>query len=315
MTQSHIQPNIPPAPPKPGPKDWALLGLLAFIWGGSFFVITIALRGYGPYTVGASRAFFASITLGIVALILRQPLPGVRTQDQRRVWVFILGMGVFSSAFPFVLIAWGQQYVTSAYAGVAMSCSALAMLPLAHFFAPGERMTVPKVAGFSLGLCGVIVLIGPQAFDTTGKEMEIWGRLACLMGTISIAAGSVITRRCPPVAPVPLTFAALLITGVILVPIAIAKEGLPSFQGQLPTTALIFLGTITTAFALLMRTKIIQSVGPSFMSTVNYQTPIWSVILGAAILGEEIKSTILIALVLILGGLALSQMRRNRPAD
>jgi drug/metabolite transporter (DMT)-like permease len=43
------------------------------------------------------------------------------------------------------------------------------------------------------------------------------------------------------------------------------------------------------------------------MSLVNYQVPLWSVLLGAAILGEPLPPTLIYAMALILAGLALSQ--------
>jgi drug/metabolite transporter (DMT)-like permease len=43
------------------------------------------------------------------------------------------------------------------------------------------------------------------------------------------------------------------------------------------------------------------------MSLTNYQVPIWSVVLGALLLGEPLPATLLLAMVLILAGVGLSQ--------
>jgi drug/metabolite transporter (DMT)-like permease len=43
------------------------------------------------------------------------------------------------------------------------------------------------------------------------------------------------------------------------------------------------------------------------MSLTGYQVPVWSVVLGALILGEPLPPALLYALALILSGLALSQ--------
>ncbi|MDG1168265.1 MAG: EamA family transporter, partial [Sulfitobacter sp.] len=47
--------------------------------------------------------------------------------------------------------------------------------------------------------------------------------------------------------------------------------------------------------------------GPVFMSLVNYQVPLWSVVLGALILSEPLPPSLLYAMLLILIGVGLSQ--------
>jgi drug/metabolite transporter (DMT)-like permease len=70
---------------------------------------------------------------------------------------------------------------------------------------------------------------------------------------------------------------------------------------------LAFLGLIPTAGANFLRVLVVRSAGPVFMSLVNYQVPIWSVVLGALILGEALPNSLLLAMTLILIGVGLSQ--------
>jgi drug/metabolite transporter (DMT)-like permease len=69
---------------------------------------------------------------------------------------------------------------------------------------------------------------------------------------------------------------------------------------------------LPTALATVMLVYVVQSAGPSFMSLVNYQVPVWAVILGLVFLGEALPPQFLGALALILGGLAVSQLRIGR---
>ena len=70
---------------------------------------------------------------------------------------------------------------------------------------------------------------------------------------------------------------------------------------------LAFLGLVPTAFANLLRVLVVRSAGPVFMSLVNYQVPVWSVVLGALILAEPLPPSLLYAMALILAGVGLSQ--------
>jgi drug/metabolite transporter (DMT)-like permease len=47
------------------------------------------------------------------------------------------------------------------------------------------------------------------------------------------------------------------------------------------------------------------------MSLVNYQVPVWAVLLGIVVLGEDLPSQFIAALALILAGLGISQFRRQ----
>ena len=74
----------------------------------------------------------------------------------------------------------------------------------------------------------------------------------------------------------------------------------------------LYLGILPTALATVMLVHVIQTAGPSFLSLVNYQVPVWAVIIGWVVLGESLPTQFLAALGLILAGLATSQIRLPR---
>jgi hypothetical protein len=50
------------------------------------------------------------------------------------------------------------------------------------------------------------------------------------------------------------------------------------------------------------------------MTLVNYQVPVWAVLPGLVVLGEELPPQFVGALALILGGLAISELAVRRGA-
>ncbi|MEL6585775.1 MAG: DMT family transporter [Pseudomonadota bacterium] len=291
----------------PTRANWASIIALGLIWGGTFMVVAIALRGYGPVTVAAARTSLGALALVGLALALRRPVPSLSTVGV----LFVCGIGIVTAALPFFLLSWGQQYVTSAFAGLSMAVLPLFVLPLAHWLVPGDRLTWHKAGGFALGLLGAAILMGPGIWAATGGDLEALGRVACICATISYASGSILTRRCPPMDGIWLSALSLVVGAVILVPAMLLAEGIP---GSAPTgtmVAILFLGLVPTAFAALLRTFVIRSAGPSFMTMVNYQVPVWSMIFGAAVLGEDLPGRFFVALALIATGLAVSQSGRR----
>ena len=299
----------PAAPrPAPSPLAWLLLVVLGLIWGGSFLGVAFGLRGFGPLSIAAIRISVAAVILVAIVLATGTGLPPPGTARGRRIWLHCVGMGVFSNALPFALLSWAQEQVTSGFAGISMAVVPLLVLPLAHVFVPGERMSWAKVAGFAVGFAGVVVLIGP-----VGGGAGI-ARLACIAASCSYAVGAIITRMAPKGPFLAFGAGGLLVAAVLIVPPALAIEGLP---GAVPLEALLgvlYLGIFPTALATVMLVFVVQSAGPSFMSLVNYQVPVWAVLLGLLFLGEALPPQFLGALALILAGLALSQSGRWRRA-
>jgi drug/metabolite transporter (DMT)-like permease len=102
--------------------------------------------------------------------------------------------------------------------------------------------------------------------------------------------------------------ALLLVVGAIaLIPAMLIVEGVPTIADRTSTIAIIFLGIVPTALAALLRVYTIRSAGAVFLTLVNYQVPVWSMIFGAWILSEILPLRFFIALGLIMFGLIISQ--------
>lgn len=294
-------------PARPGALNWMLLALLGLVWGMSFVAVTVGLEGFGPITIAAGR-----ITIGAVLLLIAAFATGVglpRLTD-RHVWLHCLSLALFTSLIPFSLLGWGQQSVTSGFAGISMAVIPLIVLPLAWIFLQ-EAMTLRRTVGFMMGFVGTVTLIGPGALISAGTEAETLARLACLGAAMCYAIGSVITRTAPSVPLVSFSAAGLTIAAVIILPIAIWLEGLPKITLR-PGLAILYLGVFPTAVATMLWVKVIKSAGPSFMSLVNYHVPFWAVVIGMLFLSEPLPARFLVALALILIGLAIAQGRTLR---
>ncbi len=286
---------------QPTPANWFSVAALGLIWGGTFMVVAIALEGYGPLTVAAARTSLGSLALIGIMGVMRSPLP----QFSGQLIKYLLIIGVMNTALPFAMLSWGQQYVPSAFAGISMTAIPLFVLPLAHLFSD-EVMTRRNAAGVTLGFIGAVVLIGPSVLRI-GTGWEPLGQLACVAAALSYAISSVMTRRCPPIDSITMATILMIIGATTLIPAMLIVEGVPQIADTRSTLAIIFLGFVPTALAALLRVFTIRTAGAVFMTLVNYQVPVWSMVFGAVILSETLPLRFFAALALILTGLAISQ--------
>ena len=294
-----------------------MLAALGFIWGGSFLGVEIGLTGFGPVTVAAGRVACAALILLAYAFLFGHGLPRIKTKTDKRIWMHCFGMALFTNALPFSLLSWGQQTVTSGFAGISMAVVPLFVLPLSHFLVPGESLSRVKIIGFLFGFAGVVLLVGGDKIFAGQAQtpMLLMAQFACVAASCCYAIGSIITRLCPPVSTVSYAACGLMLGGLMLVPLAIFIEGVPQAPGIMAIAGVGYLALFPTAVATILLTIVVRRAGPPFLSLVNYQVPVWAVIIGATVLGEALPGHFLMALGIILGGLFISQWRRRtKPA-
>lgn len=296
--------------------NWMLLLSLGFIWGGSFLGVKLSLDSFGPIAIAAIRVSIAAVVLTSISFYMGHGLPSTSTATGRKIWRHGLGMAIFANAIPFSLLSWAQIHVSSGYAGITMAVVPLLVLPLSHFFLPGERFSPQKIFGFAVGFAGVVILIGPaQILESGGGDIENIARIACVLASFCYAIGSIITRLTPSGPQMAFSSAALLMASAMLVPAALIFEGVPQVPSQTALLGVLYLGLVPTALATAILVYVIKAAGPPFLSLVNYQVPVWAVIIGMVVLSETLPGQFVWALGLILIGLGVSQAKlwRSRP--
>lgn len=281
--------------------NWIHLLTLGIIWGSTFMFISVALRDYGPITVACARTTLGALSLILMMRVMKSKWPS------REAFPYLVRIGAFSTAVPFVLMSWGLLYVPSSFAGISMASVPLFILPIAHFFS-NEPLTFRRSIGVGFGFAGVVVLIGPAVLSI-GNGMVLIGQIACLATALCYAVSSVQARNCPPVDPLTMSAVSLLIGSIMMIPLMLFIEGVPRIESPLPTLAIVFLGLMPTAFATYLRVLIIRSAGSVFMSFVNFMVPLWALFFGVVLLSEPVPNSLFLALVLILGGMIISQFR------
>ena len=282
------------------------------MWGSAFMLTKIALSALPPTVIVAGR-----LALGSILLLILAALKSQRLSTGRRLWLFYAGIAFFGNALPFSLITWGQGYIDSGLAGILMAVMPLVVLGLAHYFVPGERMTIYRAGGFLIGFAGMVVLMGPDALsELSGGQGQLMPMLAVLGGAVSYAIAVVLARLRPVSGALSTAAATTLIATLLMLPVVI--QGVDFTHLPKPTTAvllaIVLLGVFSTAIATVIYFRLITRAGPAFVSQINYLIPLWAVAIGVLFLGEAVERSHLYALALVLGGIFLTQLERRRAA-
>jgi len=290
-------------------SHWLLLFALVAMWGSAFMMTGIAVRGFSPSALVTIRLVIAAALLGAMVL-----LSGRRFPMSPRFWLFGLLISLAGNCVPFWLISFGQQRIDSSLAGILMGLMPLTTMVLAHFFVRGERLNLVKAAGFLLGFVGLVVLIGPTALlQLRGEGSDLWHQLAVLGGAVCYAVNAILARHRPPAEPLVAAAGVMIVGSLVMLPI-----GGPTAPAELaqvatgPLVAMIALAVIGTGIATVVFLKLVTVAGPSFTSFINYLIPVWALMMGVVFLGEQPGLGAILALVLILSGIGLSELGNRR---
>jgi drug/metabolite transporter (DMT)-like permease len=289
---------------------WLLLFALVAMWGSAFMFTGIAVRGFSPTALVTIRLVIATVLLTTLVLARRQRFPWTR-----RFWLFSLAISLAGNCVPFWLISFGQQRIDSGLAGILMGVMPLTTMVLAHFFVRGERLNRIRAAGFLVGFVGLVALIGPAALlELRGQGTELLYQLAVLGGAICYAINTIVARHRPPADPLVAAAGVMLAGSAIMLPLGGAPAGTQLVAAPpAPLAAMLALSVVATAIATVVFLKLVATAGPSFTSFINYLIPVWALSMGVLFLGEQPGVRVVLALGLILAGIALSEFGARAP--
>ena len=289
------------------PKAWALLLLLASIWGASFLSNRIALEEVGVMTTVAVRVLGAS-----VALWLWIWARGIPTAIRPRHLVVFLVMGCLNNAIPFSLIVWGQQHIESGLAAILNASTAIFTVLLAAIVFADEKLTLRKAAGVALGFAGTVTAIGYGHLSALSATSL--GQLAILGSSTSYAVAAIFARRAFQGLRAEVSAAGML-TGasLVMVPAAIWSEGLPqTLPAPITLAALAYLALMASAAAYILYYRVLALAGAGNLSLVTLMVAVIAIVLGALWYGEALPLRAYAGFLLLSLGLAVIDGRLPR---
>ncbi len=291
------------------PRQIALLGSLAAIWGASYLLIKYALEDLSAPVIVCARTALAGLVLYAALRVTGGP-HAARTAlaDVRARPTAALALGFTAVALPFTLITLGELEVPSGLTAVLISPASLFVAMLAPFVDPSERIDRRQAVGMVMGLAGVALVVGVESIETVGAFL---GALAMVAASASYAVSSFVVKgRYGRLTSMQTSFVSILVSTALMLPFAIATAPAEA-PGMRAIGAVVALGVVGTALAFVIFYKLIAEVGAGRASLVAYLAPGMALLYGALLLDEAITPAAIGGLVLILAGVALASRRQR----
>lgn len=286
---------------------WYLL--LALIWGNSFVFIKVGLESLTPAGVVLSRLFLGMLTMLVISVVMRSPLP------PRRYWRPLFIAAVLMTSGGWVLFAFSEQYISSALAGIMNGATPLATLVVVLLAFPEERPTPQRIVGLAVGFGGVLIVVGVWQGLGAGTWLGIG---ACILAVTGYGISYPYVRRHLATgsgALGPMTFATgLMIMGTLqIAPVAAVTGFAHSPLTTSVVLAMLALGILGSGIAYILNYVVIHRSDATTASTVTYVITLVAVVSGAVLLGEHISWNQPLGGALVVLGAAIAQGLVRRP--
>lgn len=288
------------------PKSWLTdLVLLAAIWGSSFLFMRIGAVEFGALPTAAVRVTIAALFL-LPLVWLRGLLP-----ELKKHWRKVFFVGVLNSGIPFACFAFALLSITTGLSSI-LNATVPMFGALVAWLWLKDKPNASRVLGLVIGFAGVAMLAwratGPGAGFAATADGATPGLavLACLLACVCYGISASYTKRYLTGMP-PLVTAAGSQIGASL---GLALPAIWFWPAQMPGTnawlALLAVGVLCTGVAYIIFFRLIENAGPPRALTVTFLVPVFAVLYGVLLLGEQVTPWMLLCAAVIVCGTALS---------
>lgn len=284
---------------------------LCGIWGSTWLFIKIGLEDLPPLSFAAIRFVIAAAILWVIVLIR-----GLKPPKRRNDWLLMASTGVLAFTVNYGLVFWGEQYISSGLAALLQATIPVFGLLLAHLHLPAERMTLAKVLGMVLGVCGVGVIFSNQL--SVAGPRALAGCVALVVSAAGAAYSNVLVKAHGGKFEPTMIAATQMSFGLIpILLIGLVFEGNPMnfrWSGR-AVVSLLYLAVVGTVIAFILYYWLVQHMAVTKSMMIALVTPVTAVILGMIVLDEKLDWRTLAGGALILIGIAFVVIRRRRKEE
>jgi drug/metabolite transporter (DMT)-like permease len=284
-----------------------LFAVVVFSWGITWPVTKAIVAQVPPLWTATIRSAIAGVAL-LCLLLPRGTLILPKPGD----WPVVINIALLHMVAFAALVAVGLQLIPAGRSVVLGYTAPLWVVPGAGLFL-GERITARRAAGVGIGVAGLAVLFNPLAFDWSDSN-AVLGNGLILLGALCWAVSILHVRAHTWIStPFQLVFWEVLLATAMLLALSLWIEGPPPPIAWTPELVGLFLfasvfGVVVAYWAMAMVNRSLPAVTTSLGILA---TPVVGTLGSAIALGEPIGMALLVAMALILSGIAVGTIDRG----
>ena len=283
-----------------------LFAVVVLAWGTTWPVTKAIVAQVPPLWTSAIRSGIACVAL-LGLLLARGNLVVPRRGDIAVVVnIALLHMVAFAA-----LVAIGIQFIPAGRSVVLGYTAPLWVVPGARLFL-GERITARRALGVAIGVTGLALMFNPLAFDWSDRG-AVLGNGLILLGALCWAVSILHVRAHKWVStPFQLVFWEILLATAVLLALALLFEPVPDIVWSRELVGLFLFASVFGVVVAYWAMATVNRSLPAVTTSLGIlATPVVGTLCSAIALGEPIEASLLAAMALILGGIAVGTLDRG----
>lgn len=293
---SHVTATAAPS------RTLILLALFAVwvIWGSTYLAIKLALGTLPPFVMAGSRSLIAGALLFGWLRLRGTPTPPLQQ------WRNAAVIGVLMLTLANGAVVWAQGTIPSSLAALGVATTPLWVTLITGFIEGWPKRA--EWLGLAIGFAGVWLLNGDGDLRATPAAAG-----ALLLAQLAWAAGTVLNRRLVLPRGVMASAVQMLAGGATLLVVALLSgERLTAAPSLTSLAALAYLIVFGSIVAFSAFNFLIRNVSPALATSNAYVNPLVAVLLGVGLAGERLGESTLLAMAVILAGVAIVLLAHDR---
>lgn len=276
--------------------------LLAALWGGNPVAIKVGLADAPPLRLAGMRFVLGGLAILVYARWTRRAgIFSVRPGEARVMW----SLGLLF-ACQVGLMNYGTDLTTAAHATVLVNSYAIHTVVLAHFFIPGDRLTLRTAVGVLVAYGGIVLLCA-QGFAL--DQGTLLGDLVVSLGAFLLGERMVYTSRAvQTVDPVKLLLAQSAIGSAAFFLVSAWWEwDTPTRYTLSLAAALAYQGVLVAGFNFLVNAWLLQRYQASGLAILSLTSPLFGILFAALVTGDAVTPTLLVSALMVAGGVGIAR--------
>ncbi|MEO6678103.1 MAG: DMT family transporter [Pseudomonas sp.] len=275
--------------------------LTIFIWAGNTVITKMSAGAIFPAEIGFYRWLLAGI---LFTPFLFKPVlahwPMIRPNLGKIFILGVLGMAVYQS------LAYFAASLTSATnMGIILSLMPLMSLTMA-IISLGQRLTAGALTGAVLSFAGVLVVVSSGSLGALLEHGVNLGDAMMLIATLAYAIYSTLLKkwqlRLPPLV---LLYMQIWVAVLVLFPLFVVSPKIGPTLQNIPLV--LYACLLASMVAPLMWMQAVVRLGPSRTTLFFNLLPVFTALIAAVVLHEQLALYHLVGGMLTLGGVILSE--------
>jgi len=275
---------------------------ICILFGSNAVAIKITFEGLGVFTTAGLRFALASVAISLWAIATHRPF---KINAKQFYQMLIIGVIFFVQLSLFYL---GISKTNASRATLFVNLQPFFLLVLAHYFISGDQISKRKLLGILVGFSGVAFVFLEKKGVTSDFQT---GDLIVLTAAFIWACNGVYTKKIiAGFEPFHMVLYPMMIATPLFFIEALVWDGTMISEINLRVVlSILYQAVVSGSFGFIAWITMLKKYGAVSLHSFIFIMPVAGVVLGGLVLSEPITAKILLALLLIVSGIFIVNLK------